>query len=191
MPRLGSFSVLASAVSDGTSNMSWATETFAYAEAHDGNSWLGVRKGEHVVPASSGLLIRPDSVPADVSGAGQSGVEFSVPGSTPTAHNALAGAAVGAGAASAAEAKIEHGSLGPTRFYARFDLDTVRGIKQFGEILEHVTRRLGTKVQLTLEVEADSIDGFDDTTQRIVSGIGTTIGTAITTGIAITTRRKK
>ena len=63
-----------------------------------------------------------------------------------------------------------------TRFYARFELDTVRGVKQFGEILEHVTRRLGSKVKLTLEVEADNPGGFDDTTRRIVSENATNLG---------------
>ena len=56
-----------------------------------------------------------------------------------------------------------------TRFYAQFDLDTVRGIKQLGEILENITARLGPNVELSLEVRATNEDGYDDDTRRIVS----------------------
>lgn len=63
------------------------------------------------------------------------------------------------------------GGGGPTKtqLYAQFDLDTVRGIKQLGEILEQVTARLGAGVELHLEVRAENTDGFGDATQRIVS----------------------
>ena len=68
------------------------------------------------------------------------------------------------------------GAGGATRFYAQFDLDPVRGIKQLGEILQHVTARLGSGVELSLEVRAEKADGFDDATQRIVSENATNLG---------------
>ena len=39
MARLSSFDDLSRAISDGTANMNWAQETFAYAEDHDGERW--------------------------------------------------------------------------------------------------------------------------------------------------------
>ena len=55
------------------------------------------------------------------------------------------------------------------QFYAQFDLDPVRGIKQLGEILEHIATRLGSDLEISLEVRATSKDGFDDGTRRIIS----------------------
>jgi predicted AAA+ superfamily ATPase len=170
MPRLASFHVLTGAVSDGTSNLNWQAETFAYAEAHDGESWVGVTTGAHVAPSVSGLLIHPDFVPTtkdedtedddDTGGDGGSGGK----GKDDTGGGAGSGDGGSAG--------------GPTRtqFYAQFDLDPVRGIKQLGEILEHVTARLGAGVELHLEVRAENAGGFDDATQRIVSENANNLG---------------
>ena len=68
------------------------------------------------------------------------------------------------------------GGATATRFYAQFDLDSVRGIKQLGEILEHVTARLGPNVELSLEVRATNDAGYDDGTQRIVTENATNLG---------------
>ena len=107
-------------MSEGTANLSWAPETFGYAEAHDGTTWLGVRTGEHVVAGGPGLLLRPDVVPlpsaavvspelADASTAlsGSGGISAAITGATTV------------GSKDVAEF---------TRFYARFDLDNVRGV---------------------------------------------------------------
>ncbi len=165
MPRLGSVRVLSGAVSDGTANMSWSTETFGYAEAHDGTTWLGVRTGEHVAAVGSGLLLRPDVVPGPM------------PNAEPAVNGEGAAAVPAPRSGSSATNAVASGSTGEaTHFYARFELDTVRGVKQFGEILEHVTRRLGPKVKITLEVEADNPAGFDDTTRRIVGENASNLG---------------
>jgi len=159
MPRLASPATLDGAVSDGTANLNWERETFAYAEAHDGTTWVGVRTGEHVTPIPGGLLLHPDHVPAAepedeavAEGGGADGGD--APG---TADGALGGGDQ-AGAGSAA-----------TQFYALFKLDPVRGIKELGEVLEHVTARLGPDIDLSLEVRSSNPDGYDDATQRIVS----------------------
>jgi hypothetical protein len=162
MPRLASATVLFGAVSDGTSNMHWAQETFGYADARDDSTdpptWMGVRTGQHITPARSGWLIRPDMVPdpkeAESEGDGDSGEGSEGGGST--------GDTGGGGSG-------EKGA-GATRstFYAQFDLDPVRGIKQLSEILEHVAARLGS-ASLSLEIRATKEDGYDDATQRIVS----------------------
>lgn len=54
MPRLATYDVLASAISDGTSNLNWPSETFGYADARDGDTWVGVRTGQHVNPSGAG-----------------------------------------------------------------------------------------------------------------------------------------
>jgi uncharacterized protein len=167
MPRLGSVRVLSGAVSDGTSNLSWSTETFGYAEAHTGDTWLGVRTGEHVAAEGSGLILRPDVVPV-----ASPPPVVSSPGSM--SATSAGSSAIGAHLTDASSDAVTSPEF--TRFYARFELDSVRGVKQFGEILEHVTRRLGSRVKLTLEVEADNANGFDETTRRIVGENASNLG---------------
>jgi hypothetical protein len=148
--------VLNGAISDGTSNMNWSNETFAYADAHDGDTWVGVHPVEHVTPAPGGWLIEPAYVPARKtdnedeadpglggdSGNGQVPIQPK-PGKTVTNSKA---------------------------FYTRFELDSVRGIKQLGEILEHVVARLGSEASLTLEIRSTNPDGYDDATKTC--GVG-------------------
>jgi hypothetical protein len=173
MPRLASFHALSGAVSDGTSNLNWQAETFGYAEAHNGTSWVGMRTGEHVTPAVSGLLIHPEHVPAptgeDDNDVGAEETDGDGGGAQPGGtKGATGGGAVGAAASGGGPTK--------TRFYARFDLDPVRGIKQLGEILEHVTARLGAGVEIEIEIRAESTQGYDDATQRIVKENAANLG---------------
>ena len=173
MARLSSFDVLAQAISDGIANMNWAQETFAYAEDHDGEKWVGVQKAQHVAVGPGGLLIYPDFVPvpappeeepgADGTGEGVGG-EAGEPGGTGTGTDSVPPDQPGPATTSA------------TQFYAQFDLDPVRGIKQLGQILEHVSARLGPQVELALEVRATDPEGYDDATQRIVSENATNLG---------------
>jgi hypothetical protein len=168
MPRLASFRALADAISDGTSNLGWDKETFAYAEAHDGRRWVGVTAAAQVTATSSGLVVRPDSLLAqedeETSGAGND------------AGDSSSDVAGGSGESPSPEGDAGSSSGSATRFYAQFDLDSVRGIKQLGEILEHVTARLGPNVELSLEVRAAHDEGFDDATQRIVSENASNLG---------------
>jgi uncharacterized protein len=54
----------------------------------------------------------------------------------------------------------------PCRFYGSVEVDMVRPVKAFDAILSAVVMELqrskGTKVKLTLEIEADTEDGFSD-----------------------------
>ncbi len=117
----------------------------------------------------SGLVIHPDFVPAKKE-------EGSGDGEGDTGGGDAGGGGKGKSGAGGVSGGGGDGSPAKTQFYAQFDLDPVRGIKQLGEILEHVTARLGAGVELHLEVRAESADGFDDATQRIVSENATNLG---------------
>ena len=158
MPRLASFTALAGAISDGTSNLNWGKETFGYAEAHDGEKWVGVRTGEHVTPSTSGLVIHPEHVPAE----GDGGSSGDGEGGEATRGGEGGSDEEGSGGGGSATADS-------TSFYAIFDLDSVRGIKQLGEIFENVTKRLGPDVELSLEVRAKNKAGYDDHARRTIS----------------------
>ena len=152
--------------------MNWSHETFGYADAHDGNGWVGVRAGEHVTPNISGLLIHPDFVPT---AEGCDGDGDDDDGGSEEGGSEGKGAG-GSGPSGKSKAGEGSGGPGATQFYAQFDLDSVRGIKQLGEILEHVTARLGPNVELSLEVRATNEEGYDDATQRIVTENASNLG---------------
>jgi len=156
MPRLANFGVLATAISNGTASMSWETETFAYAEARDEESetWRGIVRGAQVDnPARSGLVLRPDVVPP-----------LAPPPPTPPTN--------GGNGPVGPPPPPPNGPVTldtkPTTFYAVFNLDPVRGISQLSDIMENVSSHLDGEVTLTLELRAETPDGFDDRTRRTV-----------------------
>ncbi len=176
MPRLASLKFLLEAVGDGPGSTMWREETFAYAEAWDEQreTWVGVRSGARANANISGFVVQSERLPlpeeADAPGAlfpgadeGASGA--AVPGETPGT------VAQAGGQGSNVQQKILTVPQKPklTRFYAQFDLDSTRPIKQLGEILEHVTHHLGSDVELSLEINAKSPEGYDDNTRRVVS----------------------
>ena len=172
MARLSSFDVLAGAISDGVAKTDWQQQSFAYAEDHDGRTWVGIQKAQHVAVNPGGLLIYPDFVPMPTSPAegepGDGGVSEDDYGAERKRGD------TGPDEAPADDSRPTTPSA--TRFYAQFDLDPVRAIKQLGQILEHVSARLGADVELSLEIRAASPDGYDDTTQRVVSENATNLG---------------
>lgn len=64
LPRLAGPSVLIRAISDGLARLTWAEETFAYAEGYDATNerYLGLVAGQQVALSadSGGMLVRPD-----------------------------------------------------------------------------------------------------------------------------------
>ena len=179
MPRLGSLEVLTEALSGGVASFDWEQETFAYADAHDGERWLGVRTAQHVTPTPSGLLIRPDSVPPPPDpgpGPASGGRGEGAGGGQDGGAQGPGGGIPGGRDPSGPTAQPNAETAEPTEFYAEFGLDPVRCIKQLGEIAEHVTARLGPDVELTLEVRAKNQDGFDEATRRTVSENAANLG---------------
>jgi hypothetical protein len=166
MPRVASFQALANAISDGTSNLNWAQETFGYADAHNGTTWVGVRTGEHLIPGVGGLLIHPEHLP-DANPGGNGGGDSGEGGE---GEGGDSGGDDGDGEKPPPEGAAKH------QFYAQFDLDPVRAIRQLGEILENVTARLGPNLEITLEVNAASTKGYDDATRRVVSENAKSLG---------------
>ncbi len=165
MPRLAGRQTLYDAISDGTANLAWSTETFAYAAAHDGTRWVGLTTGSHVSADPSGLLVDPaflpgtsDGEPTGGGGTGDSGVGEINGGPKKD----------GGGADDVVPAE--------TKFYAMFDLDPVRGIKQLGDIFDHIAAHLGPNVTMSLELRAENPAGYTDATRRVVSENANNLG---------------
>ena len=175
LPRVASFEVLAAAVSDGTANLDWARETFGYAAAHDGTTWVGFVTAQHTDPVAGGLLVHPDHGPEPAEPPGPSG-PAPEPGYGSGSLSGRPRSSIGPGPEPGPETAPE--APAPTRFYARFDLDPIRGIRQLGQIFENVTGRLGLDIDLTLEIRSRHSNGYDDTTRRIVSENASSLGAA-------------
>lgn len=164
LPRLANVSVLARAISDGASKLTWNTETFAYADAHDGDRWVGLTVSQHVDPRPSGLLVHPDDASEQIIAETSKDAQGTEDGLAIDDETQPDGAD-GKGGEPTGDALARS-------FYGQFDLDSVRAIRQLEEILrnvvEHLTRSPGSDVSLTLEINATS-DGFDDRVRRVVS----------------------
>ena len=151
LPRLASFEVLATAISDGAAKTTWETDTFGYAEAYDDGtgSFKGLKTGGHVVVGMSkdAVLVKPERAITQ-----QEGDAAKTP-ITPTPIPTV-------------------GEADPTRFYGRRQLDPVRAIRDLEAIIENITNHLAraaeADVAIVVEVEATSA-GFDDKTRRTVS----------------------
>ncbi len=164
MPRLANRDVLYSAIANRASTITWQQDTFAYAEAHDGERWVGLHADDAIPPAPSGLLIHPDHVPEPQ------------PQPPTDTDEPPEGTDDPDGPTTAPGERPEPEPSKPTEFYAQFNLDPVRGIKQLGEIGDHVTSKLGEAVELVLEIRATSDEGFDEATRRTVSENARSLG---------------
>ena len=160
LPRLAGFDTLTRAISDGVARTTWASETFAYAEAFDEETgrYRGLEGGHHVAVGSSAsaLLVKPERARAQLEEV------------VPVRPKGLGG-----------ELPIQPGA-GPSllpdrpvyrRFYGRTRLDPVRAIRDLEAILDNVAQHLskaGGDVEITIEVDATG-EGFDDAVRRVVS----------------------
>ncbi len=176
MPRLGSLKILLDAVSDGPASLVWKEETFAYAEAWDDQreTWAGVSAGSGAKANISGFVVKGERAPLP----GEAG-------GAPEAEDPGEAEAAPEGEEDRAGAEQEPAPSGldgqqtlvlpqkpkPTRFYAQFSLDPdpLRCVEELSKILKHVTSHLGSDAELSLEINASQSEGYDDSTQRVVS----------------------
>ena len=164
MPRLASREVLYNAIANRDSTITWREDTFGYAEAHDGERWVGLHTDDALPPAPSGLLVHPDRVPA-------------VPGQQDPHGDPEEDSGNGSGDPGEDTPTTPRPATSqPTQFYAQFNLDPVRCIKQLGEIADNISSRLGPDVELVLEIRAKSDEGFDESTRRTVSENANSLG---------------
>ena len=173
LPRLRDRSVLEEAVRDGVASLAWQADGFAYADAHrtdaaggESSRYVGLRAGQALAAlAPSGLVVRPDAVAAQlaaeraetVHGPGDSGEGAGDPASP-----------------DGEEPVLEPGDPGlPTRYWGRITLDSQRWTRVAADIADAIVNQLaradGASVEITIEVEGTSSDGFDEATQRTVS----------------------
>lgn len=178
LPRLRDLSVLLRAVAGGPQTIDMANDGFAYAEAFDSdeNRYRGlvVNGGvSNAVADGQSVLVRSDvaeairaAIEVGPTAVDPTGAETSDSGGTPTDGSAE-------GAENDAEADSTSRVL-PTRFYGRIALhDPSRLGRDAGdigrEILANILPRPGVSVRVTIEIESDDPNGFDEAAVRALS----------------------
>ncbi len=168
LPRLKNPAVLAEAVRDGVSLLTWEQETFAYADSFDEATgrYRGLRAGQQVAisgDAPQGLVVKPEVAKKQLEAVGPAAPP------TPVGGRSEGPTAAGAGPGPRAPAPPRL----PTRFHGTVSLDPVRAGAEAGriaqEILTHLVNVPGARVQVTLEIEAVAPEGVPENVVRTVT----------------------
>jgi hypothetical protein len=157
LPKLRDRIVLEGAVRDGVGKLD---PTFGYADGFDGAAgYVGLLWGKtppELTPPTA-LLVRPEVTVAQL--------DAQTPDAT-HAPGAIPGVPAGSPSPPSSGSPQPGGRTQPRRFYGSVELDMVRPVKAFETILNEVILQLdrapGTKLKVTLEIEAESAEGFSD-----------------------------
>jgi predicted AAA+ superfamily ATPase len=168
LPRLCGPEVLVEAIGDGLGLLTWASETFAYADSWDEKkaSYLGLRTGPSVrVSAdSAGLLVKPDAAARQMEAQRPPNDTPIEPGEGDPARRSDSGVVPPAEPPPRVVMRRFHGSV---------SLDPDRLGRDAGRIAEEIVQHLATqrdaRVTLTLEIEAELPDGAPDSVVRTVT----------------------
>jgi hypothetical protein len=172
LPRLADPTVLLQAVRDGVSLLSWATETFAFAESQDEATgrYRGLRGGQTLsLPDADapGLLVRSEIARKQLVAESPTPAGTGAEESGTVASPASAGT-VGEGSGPAAEQTAV-----PRRFHGSVELDATRVGRDAGriadEVIAHLAGLVGAKVRVTLEIEAEHAEGVPENVVRTVT----------------------
>ena len=166
-PRLKDSNVLAQAVEDGISDLTWS-ENFAYAEGWDEKAkrYLNLKAGvrSSVIIDSQSLIVKPDAANKQIEA---DKVERE---KTKGISETGGGKEAGKGAQGVEGAKPP---ARPTRFYGTVHLDPLRLKKELDnvadEIVQHITALAGTEVEITLEIQARIPQGVPENVERTVT----------------------
>jgi len=197
LPRLKNSDVLLKAIGDGVSQMFWLQETFAYAESWDEarQRYLGLKAGQQVNVAMSGLVVKPEAaaaqLAADAAAQAQSSVQYAdstsrsalserggtlatEPESVPLSDKFVwrAGDIVYAPFPKTAGDAKKPAEPHYRRFHGSVQINPRMMAGEAGkimdEVVKHLTTLYGANVRVTLEIEATVPDGVSEETRRTV-----------------------
>jgi predicted AAA+ superfamily ATPase len=172
LPRLKEPAVLLEAIRDGLSLLTWAQDSFAYADSFDeaAGRYRGLRGGQHVAVSENdqGLLVRSEIARTQQETEARSGPGApTVLGGTPTSAT---GEESGLGAG--VTPNVERAAA-PTRFHGSVTLDPTRvgrdASRIADEVISHLNGLVGSTVKVTLEIEAEIPSGAPDNVVRTVT----------------------
>jgi hypothetical protein len=172
LPRLASPTVLRDAVMDGLALITWAQDTFAYADSYDESAarYIGLRCSQRipVTDGDRGLLVKPGIAQKQFEQQAKVGSPASPEtpgtGSGSTSGNAPSTDGTGKPKPTAQTLRRFHGSveLNPTRVGR--DASRIAD-----EVIAHLAGLVGSELKVTLEIEANIPNGAPDNVVRIVT----------------------
>jgi len=170
LPRLKAPSVLVEAVRDGVRLLTWEADAFAFADSYDQEAgrYRGLRAGQQVEVSQdySGLLVKSEVARRQLEAEGAAAP-------TPKPPHAAEITEVVVGTGPGQIAVVSPVPSRPSRFHGSVELDPTRVGRDAGRIAEEVIAHLaglpGSRVRVTLEIEATVPDGFPEQTVRVVT----------------------
>ncbi|OZB89818.1 MAG: hypothetical protein B7X41_00805 [Microbacterium sp. 14-71-5] len=183
LDRLRDRGVLESALLGGLSSLVWEIEGFALAEGYDeaAGRYIGlVIPGDAPEPASlsdSWLVVTPSAAKAQRA---DETVKRTSSSDVPTPSDEDAGAAEpGANAGTRQGLARPTADRRPTRYFGSARLDPERYGRDFAriqqEVLQHLSATPGVRLEVSIEIQATTPDGFSADTVRTVSENATTL----------------
>ena len=165
LPRLADSSVLINAVRDGLNLLTWAEDSFAYAESYDeaANRYRGLRAGQNVSISESdaGLLVRPETAKRQIEAERKTTGELLETEGPLTEEKERE------------REEREKAPKAPRRFHGTVELDPERVGRDASEIADevvaHLTGIVGADVRVTLEIEAEIPGGANEQVVRTVT----------------------
>lgn len=181
LPRLANENILMDAIQTGLNS----TEYFAFASGFDGTRYIDLKFNQYVgIVERSGYLVKVSIAKKQIdeeeakrqadaaARAAQAGVDYTIPAST-------GGEGVHVFTPSTVGGAVHENNTPPVstpknkRFFMSADLDTTRinrdVQKYVEEIIQHLTSVDGARVTVSLEVQAESTEGFTQQTVRTIS----------------------
>lgn len=172
LPRLKDTSVLTEAVRGGLGLLTWAQDSFAYAESYDETAgrYRGLQAGRQVWITDDspiGLLVKPEPAQRQIT------AETVPGGGTPPTGGGGGGTPPprpgGPGGGTPPPAPV----TAPKRFHGTATLDSKRAGRDAGriadEVIAHLAGLVGSNVKVTLEIEAEVPTGVSDQVVRTVT----------------------
>ncbi len=162
LPRLPSVAAFCETVKLGPGSLTWESDGFATADAVEDGVYRGLTRAQHATAVTAQtLVVHPDVAKQQVEpGDAQADENVGGDGGGPTDEEGPAD-------------DTAEGSDAPTRFYGSADLDPLRLNRDFGkiadEVVAHLSGLVGADVNVTVEIEASTEEGFPDGTVRTVS----------------------
>ena len=172
LPRLKDTGVLTEAVRSGLGLLTWAQDSFAYAEGFDETAgrYRGLQAGRQVWITDDspiGLLVKPEPAQRQLA------AETPAPGGGATPPTGGTGGGTTPATGGGTGGGTEQPATAPKRFHGTATLDSKRVGRDAGriadEVVAHLAGIVGSQVKVTLEIEAEIPSGAPDHVVRTVT----------------------
>ncbi len=174
LPRLKDPAVLLHAISDGVGLLTWAQDSFGYADSFDETAgrYQGLRGGQKVTLGDAhapGLVVKPDVASRQMDAERAALTPGGSPGTSPGDDTGPTPTPPGV----TPQGQPQPTASQPKRFHGTAVLDATRvgrdASRIADEVIAHLAGLVGSTVTVTIEVEAEIPDGAPDHVVRTVT----------------------